>query len=329
MRLVILSNNIIGKKLEVPIYNAKGMLYLNKGIELQQKHVKNIKTLGINTVYIQDDHHQVELQEILESKIRLEITQTLKKEFENIKKKNEINENIMEDISLKVINNINLSENALLYNNMGNTDDLDKLVNYSIDTALLAIKLGVSLQYNEKKLLNLGFGALFHDIGFLFTDTEEHCEIGYRLIKSNPFFSPTTSISVLQHHENFDGSGYPEKLEGTNIFEFAKIIRICSEYIKTLNSNDTSALPHQALEKVTALAPTICGQDILKEFTKSVYCYPTGLTVKLNNGLEAIVVKQNVNFPLRPIIAVNIKGKKGLINLLDHLTLFVEEVIVS
>lgn len=329
MRLVIISNNIIGKKLEIPIYNAKGMLYLNKGIELQQKHIKNIKALGINTVYIQDDHHQVELQEILESKIRLELTQTLKKEFENIKKKNQINENIFEDISQKVISNINLSENALLYNNMGNMDDLDKLVNYSIDTALLAIKLGVSLQYSEKKLFNLGFGALLHDIGLLFTDTEEHCEVGYRLIKSNPFFSPTTAISILQHHEKFDGSGYPEKLEGNNIFQFARIIRVCSEYIKTLINNDESALPYQALEKVSAIGPSLCGENIMKEFTRSVYCYPTGLTVKLNNGLEAIVVKQNVNFPQRPIVGVNIKGKKGLINLLDHLTLFIEEVIVS
>lgn len=328
MRLVILNHKLEGNKLALPIYNANGMLFLNKGVILSRKHINNIEKLGIRTVYIADGYEDVQLQEIIDSPIKLEITKLLKVEFENIKKKKEINEDKMVDIANRIISNINLSENAFLHNNIAKKDDFEELVDYSLNTAILAIKIGVTRKYDKKKLVNLALGALFHHIGMLFTKTEEHVNIGYKLIKANNYFSPTTAVCVYQHHENVDGSGYPNKLTGESIYEFAQIVRICGNYIKSQNGDTLTSLPHQVLEKITALVSTKFDAEIFKEFTKSIYCYPTGLTVKLNNGLEAIVICQNENFPLRPIISVDINGKRGFINLIDHLTLFVEKVIV-
>ena len=327
MRLAVLNEKVVGKKLAVPIYTQAGMVYMNKGYVLSERNVDQIKKIGVNTVYIEDGMNEVTLQEIYDTRLKLNNIRELKAAFDDCKKNNYIEEGPIIKVVEDIIDNVNISENAYLYNNISEKDNKLTLCIHSINVAILSIVVGYIKNYNNEKLLKLGIGAVLHDVGKLFKDGREHPYEGYKLMKRNSNFPLTSCACVRSHHENEDGSGYPEKLKGDKIHEFAKIVSICDEYLNTLNSQKFS-LPHEAIEKITAVAAKRFDSKIYKDFMKSVYCYPNGLTVKLNNGKEAVVIKQNVGMPSRPIVGLKINGKLAYCNLAEGLTIFVDKVVL-
>lgn len=324
MKLTVLSDKLLGEKLAVPIYNANGNLFLNRGTNITQIALKHLKNIGISTIYIEDTNSEVDLVEVLPSHIRVKVFKKLKYEFISIKKNKKINDEVIFEISDEIIGNINLSENSILYNNVGKKDEIEELVDHSLQVALTSIMIGANKQYNAEKLQNLLIGALLHDVGKLFSKQENHSEIGYRIIKENISFATTSCIILLQHHEHIDGTGFPNKLVGKQIYEFSQIVGIANEYINTFDE-EVSVLPHEVMEKIAAQTLTRFCPEIHKFFTKSVYCYPNGLDVKLNTGESGTIIMQNKSHPLRPIIKTN---ANKFLNLLDNLTLFVEEVLL-
>lgn len=326
MRLCVLNEKLIGKKLAVPIYNQAGIIYLNNGLIFSEKSINQIKRLGINTVYIGDDTDDVTLQEIYDTPLRLNAINTLNSVFNDCKKNKYISEKPIIRIVEDIIKNVNISENAYLYNNIAKNDEKLTLCTHSLNVAILSIVIGYTKNYNQDKLLKLGIGAILHDVGKLFVDGEEHVLEGYKLVKNNSYFALTSCTCLRSHHENENGTGYPEKLKGDKIYEFAKIVAICNEYINILDSND-AILPHVAIEKITAIAGQKFNNDIYRDFIRSIYCYPNGLKLKLNNGLDAIVISQNKNMPSRPIVGFKENGEAKYYDLAKELTLFVKEVL--
>lgn len=330
MKLTILSEKLIGEELAVPIYNDSGIMIMNCNVPLSERGVNTLKRMGMFIIYINDNNDDITLQEIIDLPTRIKITKMLKTEFDNIKAKKIINDSVIYGIVDEIIKNINLSENAFLHNNVVQADESMQLVNHSITTAIFSIVIGINKKYDTKKIFNLGVGALLHDIGKLISEGNKHTEEGYKLLKGNHIISPTAIICALQHHENFDGTGYPHKIKGDKIFEFTKIVSIVDQYINA-QANGDNLLPHEIVENISALASIKFDSEFVKDFINSIYCYPNGLQIRLNNGKKAIIVMQNKNYPLRPIIMIEDNnsdtGEKTIINLLENLTLFVEEVI--
>lgn len=326
MRLAVLNEKVIGKELAIPIYTQLGMVYLNKGSILSERSINQIKKIGINTIYIEDGINDVVLQEIYDTSLKLKAMKELKNVFDYCEKNKYIQEEPVIEIVEDIIKNINISENAYLYNNVAKSDEKFILCDHSLNVAILSIAVGYNKNYNKDKLLKLGIGALLHDIGKLFVKGEGHVNEGYKLMKKNSYFTPTSCTCVHAHHEREDGTGYPEKLKGDKIYEFAKVVSICNEYSNIIES-EKPILPHEAIEMVTAMVKQKFSEDIYKDFIKSIYCYPNGLTVKLSNGVEAMVIQQNKNMPTRPIVAFRENGEAKCTNLVDNLTLFVKEVM--
>lgn len=119
---------------------------------------------------------------------------------------------------------------------------------HSINVAVYAALFGLRLGLRNNRLLNLVAGALVHDIGKIqiskdiickpgkLEDSERsiiqtHPDLGKKILKYSiedcPF--PITEI-VHQHHENYDGSGYPTGLEKSHIYDLAMMVHICDVY---------------------------------------------------------------------------------------------------
>lgn len=325
VKLMVLSDKAIGATLASSIYNSNGMLFMNRGILITDKTLFHLKKIGISTIYIEDGNSEVNLQEVLEPSIKIQIIKSLKAEFVSISKNKKINDDVFSNCVKLIIENINLSENALLYDNIGHEDELMKLVTHSLNVTILSVMVGIKRKYDMKKINSLGMGSLLHDVGKLISTGEDHAEQGYKLAKLNSMFTPTINVTILQHHENVNGTGFPQKINGEKIYEFAKIVAVCNSYINNLS---LGILPHEALEKITAQANIIYDAETIKDFSSTVYCYPSGLTVQLNNGMSGTIISQNQNFPLRPIVEVVVSEGKKYINLLKELTVFIDKVII-
>ncbi|MGC9169068.1 MAG: HD-GYP domain-containing protein [Desulfurella sp.] len=108
-------------------------------------------------------------------------------------------------------------------------------------STLIAQKMG----YSNNKLIQISLAALAHDIGKIaidskilnkegsltkeeFEEIKKHVDIGYHITKDMFNFYPETKIPlwIYQHHEKYDGSGYPLGLKGEEIEEEARILKI-------------------------------------------------------------------------------------------------------
>jgi HD-GYP domain-containing protein (c-di-GMP phosphodiesterase class II) len=327
MRLVLLNEKILGKELAMPIYFANGIIYANEGSILSEGAIRNLKNVGIDTVYIKDENNDMNLKEVLNAPIRLEVMHELKDTFDDIKKSKTVDEYKIGNIIDKIVDNFEVSENSFMLNNIGHKNEDLKLVNHSINVALLSLLIGVNKKYNRDKLEKLATGAILHDVGKLFDNGPNHCKIGYNIVKNTSHIPVTSYMCIFHHHESEDGTGYPEKLKGDKIHEFTKIVSICNEYNNLLQPG-RFRLPSLAIEYIASQAGKKFDREIYNDFIKSIYCYPNGLFVRLNNGVKGVIVKQNKNFPSRPVVGVIVDGKPVIYDLLKNLTLFVEEVVL-
>lgn len=117
---------------------------------------------------------------------------------------------------------------------------------HSDRTTRLALQIGRAMELSPGELWGLKMGALLHDIGKLavgpellnktgpLTEAErelirEHVYVGAQLLE--PFAPYRVAVPViLQHHERFDGSGYPRGLAGPSICLEARILAVADVY---------------------------------------------------------------------------------------------------
>lgn len=130
----------------------------------------------------------------------------------------------------------------LIFEIINEKDPLMKSHPYNV--AYLSNLLGQTLGFPQERLEKLYMAALLHDVGKLFIDSrilnkkepltdeerkeiEKHCEYGYSILKDMLHINnPISGIEnvVLQHHERFDGLGYPNGVKGNNILLESRII---------------------------------------------------------------------------------------------------------
>lgn len=119
-----------------------------------------------------------------------------------------------------------------------------------------SVQMAVKLNFNEKKMESLEFGALLHDIGMIgikdavlhkpgnldpaeYEHIQEHPLIGAKIVEGTSFFKDIIP-TIRHHHERFDGSGYPDRLAGEQIPFEAKMISIVDAFDAM-----TSLRPHR------------------------------------------------------------------------------------
>lgn len=132
--------------------------------------------------------------------------------------------------------------------------DKDKLesdmidnIHHGILVSNLARMLGEELGLADDKCYDLAVAGVLHDIGklrlaeYLYGKDRDslsiekmrhirmHSSLSYDIIKDMDF-SALVKESVLYHHENYDGTGFPRNLEGEDIPLGARIIRVCDVF---------------------------------------------------------------------------------------------------
>ncbi|MBZ5570323.1 MAG: HD domain-containing protein [Acidobacteriia bacterium] len=152
----------------------------------------------------------------------------------------------------------------------------------------LAVKIGSAMGLSPKDLQIMHRGGLLHDIGKIGTpptildkpgklDPEEtramqdHVRIGARILEPIPSFREALPI-VLQHHEWFDGSGYPEGIAGENISLYARIFAVADCYdAMTSDRPYRKGLPEEEVrEIITRQSGTHFDPKVVEVFTQLV-----------------------------------------------------------
>jgi HD-GYP domain-containing protein (c-di-GMP phosphodiesterase class II) len=213
------------------------------------------------------------------------------------------------------------------------------LAGHLSNTAYLALLVGAHLAgylRDQRKALasdiaentaQLGLGALLHDIGKLAMPDElqnwnildpqsqtpeyrTHPSAGYREVRDH--VSPVAAYVVLNHHQRFDGQGFPPKaieggigepLRGEKIHVFARIVS-CVDVFDHLMTPGGKAVP--TIMAIHAIkSPRFAGwfdPVVVNALLRIVPAFMLGSVVKLSDGTEAVVIANHPEAPCRPTV---------------------------
>ena len=199
----------------------------------------------------------------------------------------------------------------------------DRAAAHALNTSIVALLMGRSLGLSEPELVDLGTGALMHDVGKLdVPDRFRHLEEGFGNNELNAYRDHVAkgvtlgqrmglaagSLMVLaQHHEQADGSGFPLRLAGERISMGARIVAIVNRYDNLCNpqSRVIPLTPHEAVSVLFAQGRNRFDATVLNAFIRMMGVYPAGSLVQLTDDRFAMVMGVNSNRPLKPRVLVH------------------------
>ncbi|MGB9599120.1 MAG: HD-GYP domain-containing protein, partial [Myxococcota bacterium] len=115
-------------------------------------------------------------------------------------------------------------------------------------------------------------------------------------------------IVALQHHMNYDFSGYPKLILEKKLHLFSRIVSIVDTFdaMTTERVYQKAMKPDEALRKIISFSSKRYDPILVKAFVSSIGLYPPGTIVELNNGDMGIVLKSNPQYENieRPIIKI-------------------------
>ncbi|HKP00865.1 MAG TPA: HD-GYP domain-containing protein [Nitrospiraceae bacterium] len=207
------------------------------------------------------------------------------------------------------------------------------LITNLVNVGILATKVGAGLGYHGKELERLTFAGLLHDIGLFAVPQsvitksgrltmeeraliERHPELGYQTIQKAGEKYDWLAQVVSQAHERWNGQGYPKKLKGRQVSEFAQIIGVVDIFDALVSPRGYRRrfLPHEAVRELLAVERTAFPREIVKALVQQLSAYPLGTSVRLSTGEVGSVMRINMHYPLRPVVLIEgdaVAGQEG------------------
>jgi putative nucleotidyltransferase with HDIG domain len=160
----------------------------------------------------------------------------------------------------------------------------------------IAKEIAEELDWSQEEKDLIDWGAVLHDVGKIgvpdtvlkkpgkLTDEEygiikSHPLIGAEIVKEISFLKPIMSY-VIEHHERYDGKGYPKGLAGEGISVKARLLAIadCYDAMTTDRPYRKGLEPDIAYDEIVKNAGTQFDPELVEAFKKSfqsgnkIYC---------------------------------------------------------
>ena len=359
------------------IYLDNDFIAISKYIEIRDEDINRLKKWDIAEVFIKDlesegaTHNSVQdfdkfLREYKVFKnIYLNIIKQTKNNLGNFRHNNLVNMKELNEIidGLLDIMNRNLNSFIALLS-IFNFDKEDFYYVRSLNVAIISLIIGKGMKMSDAILKKLGLGAILYDIGLVkvpekilnkqykhtpeeYAEIKKHTVYGYKLMKSNFRFEEEMAAIALEHHEYYNGKGYPREISKNEIHLYAKIVTIAHEAEKVMKNNrimpDEKSLNvdkknvekkllFDSVKLIMQGANTKYDPTISKIFVGIFSVYPVGSVVVLKDGRKALVFATNGAFPIRPIIKI-VSDESGklitdgeVVNLVENNQIFINSI---
>ena len=350
MRLLSIDNATEKMQVAKNIYSADGNVLLAEGSSLNSHYIVRLKELGISSLYIVDSQiGKIAIDELVTTQTRNAITKISKEAMTNIRNGLSVSGQKIQNVVNHVMGELLLNRDVTF-----NLVDVRAMNDYhfahNVTVCVLSLITGIAIGYSDPQLKQLGTGAILHDIGKAkiselilnkkgkltpeeYLEIRKHPQIGYDVIKKCNDINEAAKFVPWQHHERFDGSGYPNGLKGNQIHEFARIATLADVYdaMSTDRVYRKRFLPHEVMEYIRDEGKVFFDTELAKVFLQNIAPFPIGSMVLLNTGEKAIVIKIPKDFPARPVVKVIFSPQGELIetppekDLKQDLTLFIDK----
>jgi HD-GYP domain-containing protein (c-di-GMP phosphodiesterase class II) len=227
-----------------------------------------------------------------------------------------------------------------------------ELAKSSVNSAILSAMIAQELKLPPHKVMKIITGALLHDLGMLRLPKEILAKRGglsqeelklmhthplytYRIVSKELNYPDEVGLVAMQHHERWDGQGYPAGISGENIDIGARILSVADAFEAMVSKRPyrNSMVGYEAMKALMSDNQSRFDPDVLKAFIAIMGIYPIGSIVVLNDAAIARVTEVLPGASLRPKVRILIdkfgqKQQNGdILNLLTDKAHFISRAL--
>lgn len=331
-----------GMRLGLSVHSADGVVLLRAGVELRGTYIDQLRRLGIAAVYVANPlAPDVAPPDLVSEQTRARLGSSLLEISAHVRlslsegSKGPQRRWLCGQAALRealdaVVDEVLRHPNAMIHLRDIRAAD-EYTLGHSINVCILSTLLGVSQGLSVPQLKELALGALLHDVGKLSISPEilkkegalsqaevlqmrEHTTRGFEILRRNPEVSLLVAHVAFQHHERWDGGGYPRGLVGKEILPYARMVSVADVYDALVSDRvyRPGLPPRRALALMQQGSSGFFEPALLLTFTAHVALYPVGSLVQLTDGSTAVVVAVRRGDAEHPVVRV-VKGPDGLV----------------
>ncbi|MGB9887254.1 MAG: HD-GYP domain-containing protein [Moorellales bacterium] len=316
-----------GMRVARAVFSSTGQLLINRGVILSDGIIRRLGLLGVPSLYVEDGP-DLPVEDVISDETRQKAIQQVRELFVTAQE-----ETRPLSRALVLAENLARTVGEIIEQLLGRPDVVVNLTDirawddytfgHSVNVCVLSLLTGVRLGLTRPQLTALGLGAILHDLGKVrvplpvlqkpgsltpeeFELVKQHAEWGYRMAKELTEAGPLAAIIPLQHHERYNGNGYPKGLKAGEIHAFAVICGLADVFdALTADRIYRPAFPvHEAYEYLAGSGNHLFDHRLLCAFLENLALYPTGTPVMLSTGEVAVVVKTTRGLPRTPLVRV-------------------------
>jgi HD-GYP domain-containing protein (c-di-GMP phosphodiesterase class II) len=286
------------------VYDASGATLLTAGTILQSQYISRLCELGYPALYVRSPHDtsDFDLAEPVRQETRIRIQASLQDLANNVSSKGASTQRfrIVGELVGELVDELLSNGDLLLSIAEIRSFDSYTFV-HSVNTCVLSVMAAMSIGYDRSKLVDLGVGALLHDLGKMFIPSEilnkpaalsrdefetvkTHTQRGYALLRDQ--INLLSAHVAYQHHERCDGNGYPRGLKDEDIIPFAKLVAVADSFDAMTSDRvySTAMFPDEAAGTLLSEAPERYDQSSVTAVVRCVAVHPVGSVVVLDTG---------------------------------------------
>lgn len=343
LRYVSIDSLEPGQFLGKTIFSSNGTVLLSEGVQLTVFMINTLRRIGVAFVYIKDEHFDdIEITDVVSDETKRAVMKQMNDVFDSVRSGKEFSSKHVSTTIDMLLDDIMKNRDVLIQLTDIRSKDNAAYV-HAMNVCMISCVIGMNMGLNQIQMKELAIGALLHDIGKVngSSDDDENSDIkrhhtwrGFETLKLKREYSLLIAHVAFQHHEHVDGTGLPRGVTGESIHPYAKIVAVANAYDNLLAGFDESGkrmLPHEACERIMAMAGKQLDKEVIVEFMKTVSVYPSGTSVRLTNKEIGVVVGQHRGLPGRPIVRVVKQDEDELevkeFDLAKMPTLFIDAVL--
>lgn len=191
---------------------------------------------------------------------------------------------------------------------------------HSVNVGVLLLAFCRALGFDRETTRTIGLGGLLHDVGKMavplhilnkpgalsrdeFKIIKDHALKARQILSANTAISTPVTRIATEHHERFDGTGYPYGLSGNAISQGGQMASIADVF----DALSADRCYHKGLEQAEVLrklygwSHSHFNDELVQRFIKCIGIYPPGTLVRLESGMLAVVVESGEKL-LQPVV---------------------------
>lgn len=247
-----------GDRLARDVLSDDGRILLSTGVRLTRAYIRQLSQHGIQAVYLPDTAAPQPPAPEVSHRLRREVTRELRQLTEHLRQtmqqaatavqlpRLQLDTSGIRRAVVQVVREVLTHPAAALpLQELRQVDEYTLL--HSVEVCMLSTMIGRAMGIRVSALVDLAMGALLHDVGKVgipqailnkpdrLTPEEaevmrRHTTLGWVMLREQPDLPPEVALVALQHHERWDGRGYPLKLAGEQIHRFARVCTVADVY---------------------------------------------------------------------------------------------------